>query len=198
MVPLMRDLGILADWKVISGTDEFFGVTKAMHNALQGKPHDWTAHERDLWVETNRQNAAEWDDYDYILIDCPPSLGILTINALAAADEVMVPIQCEYYALEGLGMLSRNIGLVQKSLNTALELSSIILVMYDGRTKLAEQVSTEVREHFGSVVCRTVIPRNIRLSEAPSYGQPITTFDPSSRGAVAYRELAREVHRVSA
>jgi len=138
------------------------------------------------------------DDYDYILIDCPPSLGILTINALAAADEVMVPIQCEYYALEGLGMLSRNIGLVQKSLNTALELSSIILVMYDGRTKLAEQVSTEVREHFGSVVCRTVIPRNIRLSEAPSYGQPITTFDPSSRGAVAYRELAREVHRVSA
>lgn len=137
------------------------------------------------------------DDYDYILIDCPPSLGLLTVNALAAADEVMVPIQCEYYALEGLGQLIRNINLVQKNLNTALELSSIVLVMYDGRTKLAEQVSTEVREHFGSVVCKNVIPRNIRLSEAPSYGQPITTFDPSSRGAVAYRELAREVHRVS-
>jgi len=137
------------------------------------------------------------DDYDYILIDCPPSLGLLTVNALAAADEVMVPIQCEYYALEGLGQLIRNINLVQKNLNTALELSSIILVMYDGRTKLAEQVSTEVREHFGNVVCRNVIPRNIRLSEAPSYGQPITSFDPSSRGAVAYRELAREVHRVS-
>ena len=137
------------------------------------------------------------DDYDYILIDCPPSLGLLTVNALAAADEVMVPIQCEYYALEGLGQLIRNINLVQKNLNTTLELSSIILVMYDGRTKLAEQVSTEVREHFGNVVCRNVIPRNIRLSEAPSYGQPITTFDPSSRGAVAYRELAREVHRVS-
>ncbi|NLA35576.1 MAG: ParA family protein [Actinobacteria bacterium] len=137
------------------------------------------------------------DDYDYILIDCPPSLGLLTVNALAAADEVMVPIQCEYYALEGLGQLIRNINLVQKNLNTALELSSIVLVMYDGRTKLAEQVSTEVRDHFGSVVCKNVIPRNIRLSEAPSYGQPITTFDPSSRGAVAYRELAREVHRVS-
>lgn len=137
------------------------------------------------------------DDYDYILIDCPPSLGLLTVNALAAADEVMVPIQCEYYALEGLGQLIRNINLVQKNLNTSLELSSIVLVMYDGRTKLAEQVSAEVREHFGSVVCRNVIPRNVRLSEAPSYGQPITTFDPSSRGAVAYRELAREVHRVS-
>ena len=137
------------------------------------------------------------DDYDYILIDCPPSLGLLTVNALAAADEVMVPIQCEYYALEGLGQLIRNINLVQRNLNTALELSSIVLVMYDGRTKLAEQVSTEVREHFGNVVCKNVIPRNIRLSEAPSYGQPITSFDPSSRGAVAYRELAREVHRVS-
>jgi chromosome partitioning protein len=137
------------------------------------------------------------DDYEYILIDCPPSLGLLTVNALAAADEVMVPIQCEYYALEGLGQLIRNINLVQRNLNTALELSSIVLVMYDGRTKLAEQVSAEVREHFGSVVCRNVIPRNIRLSEAPSYGQPITTFDGSSRGAVAYRELAREVHRVS-
>jgi chromosome partitioning protein len=137
------------------------------------------------------------DDYEYILIDCPPSLGLLTVNALAAADEVMVPIQCEYYALEGLGQLIRNINLVQKNLNTTLELSSIILVMYDGRTKLAEQVSSEVRDHFGNVVCRNVIPRNIRLSEAPSYGQPITTFDPSSRGAVAYRELAREVHRVS-
>ncbi len=137
------------------------------------------------------------DDYDYVLIDCPPSLGLLTVNALAAADEVMVPIQCEYYALEGLGQLIRNINLVQKNLNRDLVLGSIVLVMYDGRTNLAEQVSHEVREHFGSLVCRNVIPRNIRLSEAPSYGQPITTFDSSSRGAVAYRELAREVHSVS-
>lgn len=144
----------------------------------------------------NAVNAVK-DDYDYILIDCPPSLGLLTVNALAAADEVMVPIQCEYYALEGLGQLIRNIGLVQRNLNPALELSRIVLVMYDGRTRLAEQVAQEVREHFGEVVCRNVIPRNIRLSEAPSYGQPITSFDPSSRGAVAYRELAREVHRVT-
>ncbi|HBX77448.1 MAG TPA: chromosome partitioning protein ParA [Acidimicrobiaceae bacterium] len=136
-------------------------------------------------------------DYDYILIDCPPSLGLLTVNALAAADEVMVPVQCEYFALEGLGQLIRNINLVQRNLNPELELSSIVLVMFDSRTKLAEQVAFEVREHFGATVCRNVIPRNIRLSEAPSFGQPITTFDPSSRGAVAYRELAREVHRVS-
>ena len=149
--------------------------------------------------ETRLRKAIEEvkHDYDYILIDCPPSLGLLTVNGLAAADEVMVPVQCEYFALEGLGQLIRNINLVQRNLNPELELSSIVLVMYDGRTKLAEQVSAEVRDHFGSTVLRNVIPRNIRLSEAPSYGQPITTFDPSSRGAVAYRELAREVHRVS-
>jgi chromosome partitioning protein len=132
-------------------------------------------------------------DYDYVLIDCPPSLGLLTVNALAAATEVMVPIQCEYYALEGLGQLMRNIDLVQRNLNPLLELSLIVLVMYDGRTRLGEQVASEVREHFGERVCRNVIPRNIRLSEAPSFGQPITTYDSSSSGAVAYRELAREV-----
>ena len=133
------------------------------------------------------------DDYDYVLIDCPPSLGLLTVNALVAATEVLVPIQCEYYALEGLGQLTRNVDLVRRNLNSELEISSIVLVMYDGRTRLGEQVSSEVRAHFGSTVCRNVIPRNVRLSEAPSFGKPITTFDPSSRGAVAYRELAREV-----
>jgi chromosome partitioning protein len=133
------------------------------------------------------------EDYDFVLIDCPPSLGLLTVNAFAAATEVVVPIQCEYYALEGLGQLLRNVNLVQKNLNQALEVSAIILVMYDARTKLADQVVQEVREHFGDKVCRQVVPRTVRLSEAPSFGQPIIAFDSSSRGAIAYRELAKEV-----
>jgi chromosome partitioning protein len=133
------------------------------------------------------------DDYDFVLIDCPPSLGLLTVNGLAAATEVVVPIQCEYYALEGLGQLLRNVNLVQKNLNPVLEVSAIILVMYDARTKLADQVVNEVREHFGPKVCKNVVPRTVRLSEAPSFGQPIIAFDPSSRGAIAYRELAKEV-----
>jgi chromosome partitioning protein len=134
------------------------------------------------------------DQFDFMLIDCPPSLGLLTVNALAAASEVLVPIQCEYYALEGLGQLLRNIELVRRSLNPTLELSTLVCVMYDARTKLADQVVQEVREHFGDKVCQTVVPRTVRLSEAPSFGQPITKFDPTSRGAVAYRELAKEVH----
>lgn len=133
------------------------------------------------------------DDYDFIFVDCPPSLGLLTINGLAAASEVMVPVQCEYYALEGLGQLLRNVQLVQRNLNPVLELSAMVLVMYDARTKLAEQVVREVREHFGRKVCRTIVPRTVRLSEAPSFGQPIITFDSASRGSIAYRALALEV-----
>ncbi len=133
------------------------------------------------------------DDYDYVLIDCPPSLGLLTVNALSAASEVLVPIQCEYYALEGLGQLLRNVDLVRKNLNPELELTTIVLVMYDARTKLAAQVAEEVRTHFGDKVCRQIIPRSVRLSEAPSFGQPINSFDRGSRGAIAYRELALEV-----
>jgi chromosome partitioning protein len=133
------------------------------------------------------------DDFDYVLIDCPPSLGLITVNALAAATEVLVPIQCEYYALEGLSQLMRNVHLVASNLNPRLDISTIVLTMYDARTKLSDQVATEVREHFGSKVCRIVIPRTVRLSEAPSFGQPITAFDPVSRGAIAYRELAKEV-----
>jgi chromosome partitioning protein len=133
------------------------------------------------------------DDYDFIFIDCPPSLGLITINGLAAVSEVLVPIQCEYYALEGLGQLLRNIGLVQTNLNPRLELSTIVLTMYDARTKLSDQVVKEVRGHFGDKVCRNIVPRTVRLSEAPSFGQPISVFDPTSRGAIAYRELAKEV-----
>ncbi|MCH7788391.1 MAG: ParA family protein [Acidobacteria bacterium] len=134
------------------------------------------------------------DRYDYVLIDCPPSLGLLTVNAFCAANEVLVPIQCEYYALEGLGQLLRNVDLVKKNLNPNLDVSTIVLVMFDARTNLSTQVASEVRSHFGDKVCRQVIPRSIRLSEAPSFGQPITTFDSKSRGAIAYRSLAKEVH----
>ena len=133
------------------------------------------------------------EDFDFILIDCPPSLGLLTVNGLAAATEVLVPIQCEYYALEGLSQLLRNVNLVQGALNPSLVLGAIVLTMYDARTNLAEQVADEVRAHFGDKVCRNIVPRTVRLSEAPSFGQPITVFDPSSRGAIAYRELAKEV-----
>jgi chromosome partitioning protein len=135
------------------------------------------------------------DDFDYVLIDCPPSLGLLTVNALAAAHEVAVPIQCEYYALEGLGQLLRNIERVRANLNPPLSVTTIVMTMFDARTRLAEQVVEEVRAHFGARVCRSVVPRTVRLSEAPSYGQPIIVFDPTSRGATAYRELAKEVSR---
>ncbi len=149
------------------------------------------AFSRELRLRRALEPALE--DVDFALIDCPPSLGLITVNGLAAATEVVVPIQCEYYALEGLGQLLRNVNLVQANLNPRLELSTIILTMYDARTKLADQVAAEVRHHFGAKVCRNIVPRTVRLSEAPSFGQPITLFDPSSRGAIAYRELAKEV-----
>ena len=141
----------------------------------------------------DRALEAVADDYDIILIDCPPALGLLTINALVAAAEVLVPIQCEYYALEGLGQLVGNVDLVRENLNPDLEVSTIALVMYDARTNLSAQVAEEVRTFFGDKVCRQVIPRSVRLSEAPSFGQPITVFDPTCRGAIAYRQLAKEV-----
>ncbi len=130
--------------------------------------------------------------FDFILLDCPPSLGLLTVNALVAADTVLVPIQTEYYALEGLGHLLHTIGLIHEHLNPALSIEGILLTMYDGRTNLSDQVATEVTTHFGELVFETVIPRNVRLGEAPSFGQPITEYDNSSRGAVAYRELSLE------
>jgi chromosome partitioning protein len=132
---------------------------------------------------------------DYIFIDCPPSLGLLTVNALVAAPEVLIPIQCEYYALEGLEQLLRTVDLVRSHLNPSLSVTTILLTMYDGRTRLASQVADEVREHFGAVVLGSVIPRSVRVSEAPSYGQSVMAYDPGSTGALAYLEAARELAR---
>ncbi|MGH3737310.1 MAG: ParA family protein [Micromonosporaceae bacterium] len=132
-------------------------------------------------------------ELDYVFIDCPPSLGLLTVNALVAAEEVLIPIQCEYYALEGLGQLLRNIELVKAHLNPRLRVSTILLTMYDRRTKLADQVEQEVRSHFKDVVLDTVIPRSVRVSEAPGYGQSVMTYDPGSRGATSYFGAAQEI-----
>ena len=132
-------------------------------------------------------------DFDIVLIDCPPSLGLLTVNALSAADGVVVPIQCEYYALEGLGALQRNADLIKANLNPGLEITGFVMTMLDGRTRLSQQVVDEVVSHFGERVFATRIPRSVRLAEAPSYGQPITVFDASSKGAKAYRALAYEL-----
>lgn len=132
-------------------------------------------------------------DYDYVLIDCPPSLGLLTINALTAANSVLVPIQCEFYALEGVSQLINTITLVQKHLNPALTLEGVVLTMFDARTNLSIQVVEEVKSHFRHKVYQTIIPRNVRLSEAPSHGLPVTLYDPKSRGAEVYLDLAREV-----
>ena len=131
---------------------------------------------------------------DYVFLDCPPSLCLLTVNAMVAAREVLIPIQCEYYALEGVGQLLRNVELIQQHLNTDLEISTIMLTMYDGRTKLAEQVAGEVRKHFGDTVLRTVIPRSVKVSEAPGYGMTILQYDAGSRGALAYLDAAREIN----
>jgi len=132
-------------------------------------------------------------DFDFILIDCPPSLGLLTVNSLTASDSVIIPIQCEYYALEGLSQLLNSIRLVQKHLNTSLKIEGVLLTMFDARTNLGMQVIEEVKKYFQDKVYQTIIPRNVRLSEAPSHGQSIVTYDPRSKGAEVYMELAKEV-----
>jgi chromosome partitioning protein len=154
--------------------------------------------DRDKWHNLLKTSL---DDYlatievrpDYVIIDCPPSLGLLTINAFVAAREVLIPIQCEYYALEGLSQLLRNIDLIQKNLNPQLALSTILLTMYDSRTKLASQVVSDVREHFPSQTLNAVIPRNVRISEAPSFGRTVISHDPTSTGAISYMEAAVEI-----
>ena len=132
-------------------------------------------------------------NFDYVFIDCPPSLGLLTINALVAAPEVLIPIQCEYYALEGVGQLLRNIEMVKAHLNPALDVTTVVLTMYDGRTRLADQVAEDVRAHFGDKVLKTVIPRSVKVSEAPGYGMTILDYDPGSRGAMSYLDASREI-----
>jgi chromosome partitioning protein len=144
-------------------------------------------------VWCTEQEASGLPRLDYVLVDCPPSLGLLTVNALVAAPEVLIPIQCEYYALEGVGQLLRNVELVKAHLNPRLHVSTVLLTMYDARTRLAHQVAEEVRQHFVTTVLRTTIPRSVRISEAPSYGQTVMTYDPGSTGALSYLEAAREM-----
>lgn len=143
--------------------------------------------------EALNPDALEQLDADYVIVDCPPSLGLLTVNAMVGAHEVLIPIQCEYYALEGLGQLLNNIELVQSHLNPSLWVSTILLTMYDGRTKLADQVTSEVRGHFGDLALRTVIPRSVKISEAPGFGQTVLSYDPGSRGSMSYLDAAKEV-----
>jgi chromosome partitioning protein len=154
--------------------------------------------ERDKWHNLLKTSLDEYLETisvkpDYVIIDCPPSLGLLTINAFVAAREVLIPIQCEYYALEGLSQLLKNIDLIQKNLNPQLALSTILLTMYDSRTKLASQVVADVREHFPTQTLNAVIPRNVRISEAPSFGRTVINHDPSSSGAISYMEAAVEI-----
>ena len=135
------------------------------------------------------------NQFDYVIIDCPPSLGLLTMNALVAADSLLVPLQCEYYALEGISSLIQTMTLAQENLNTALELEGVVLTMHDARTNLSRQVEGEARKHFGDKVFSTLIPRSVRLSESPSFGKPIFAYDPNSPGALAYFELAEELDK---
>lgn len=149
--------------------------------------------------ETRLKNAIESikDEYDYIFIDCPPSLGLITLNSFTASDSVLVPIQCEYYALEGLGQLINTINLVKKHLNSAIEVEGVVLTMFDSRTNLSAQVGEEVEKYFGNKVFQTIIPRNIRLSEAPSHALPINLYAPESKGADTYQRLAKELIEIN-
>ncbi len=178
--------------KVIRGTElEYLDVLPSNTNLIGA--------EIELLDKDDREKQLKYaiseivDDYQFIIIDCPPSLSLLTVNALSAANSVLVPLQCEFYAMEGLGQLMQTIRLVQQDLNPELDIHGILLTMFDGRNNLCHQVSDEIRDHFGDKVFTTVIPRNVRLSEAPSYGQPVLMYDIGSRGAQAYMNLAHEV-----
>ena len=169
-----------------------YGDVIPANKALAGATVEMIAIEKREYLLKNALGQLS-DRYDYILIDCPPSLELLTLESLCAADTVLVPVQCEYYALEGLSDLLSTIRIVKRSLNPSIALEGVVLTMYDGRTNLSMQVAEEVKRHFPGQVYATVIPRNVRLAEAPSYGKPVTAYDSLSRGAEAYQELAREV-----
>jgi chromosome partitioning protein len=199
--------GVMSVYEVLADGQPLSGVVKQ----AAGLPHlycapatiDLAGAEIELVPQVARESrlakslaAYDYSQLDYIFIDCPPSLGLLTVNALVAAAEVLIPIQCEYYALEGLEQLLQTVELVRSHLNTDLTISTILLTMFDARTRLASQVADEVKDHFGEVVLGAIIPRSVRVSEAPSYGQSVITYDPGSSGAVAYLEAAREMaHR---
>ncbi|PPI40954.1 chromosome partitioning protein [Rathayibacter sp. RFBD1] len=187
----------LAD--VVQKSPEFaslYGVPATIHLAgAEIELVSLVAREQRLRRALDRMLDTMDEPFDYVFIDCPPSLGLLTINAFVAAREVLIPIQCEYYALEGLSQLLKNIDLIERHLNPNLGVSTILLTMYDGRTNLSQQVAADVREHFPKEVLRAVIPRNVRISEAPSYGQSVISYDPQSSGSLAYLEAAAEVAR---
>ena len=179
--PVSRETG--TDAEPEAGTDIGPGTdlsTTNAHRVVQAVP-------------TTGADTLGHDVPDYVFIDCPPSLGLLTVNAFVAADEVFIPIQCEYYALEGLSQLLKNIELIKSHLNPTLHVSTILLTMYDGRTRLSAQVAEEVRAHFPQQVLRTSVPRSVRISEAPSHGQTVMTYDPNSSGALSYLEAASEL-----
>jgi chromosome partitioning protein len=176
--------------------DGLYGVPATIHLAgAEIELVSLVAREQRLRSALDEFLGASDIEFHYVFIDCPPSLGLLTVNAFVAATEVLIPIQCEYYALEGLSQLLNNIRLIQRHLNPRLNLSTILLTMYDSRTNLANQVVDDVREHFPNEVLRTVIPRSVRVSEAPSYGQSVITYDPASPGSLSYLEAAAEIAR---
>ncbi len=182
-----------------SGLKEMIQKTPLAHLDVVVSNTDLIGAEVELIQEKDREKKLDElikeveAEYDYIFIDCPPSLGLLTINSLTAAHSVIIPLQCEYYALEGLGQLLKTIRLIKQSLNPKLEIEGILLTMFDGRNNLSHQVANEVRKHFKDKVFSTVIPRNIRLSEAPSHGKPALLYDIHSKGAESYLNLAREI-----
>lgn len=185
-------LGEKEAWEVLQKTElNYLDVLPSNTDLIGAEIELINKAEREKQLKYAIKDLAE--SYEYVIIDCPPSLSMLTVNALSAANSVLIPLQCEFYAMEGLGQLMQTVRLVQQELNPELTINGILLTMFDGRNNLCHQVSDEIRSHFGDKVFRSVVPRNVRLSEAPSFGQPVLMYDIASRGAQAYMDLAQEV-----